>query len=129
MGIFDGFLGKNHGPVMTTVEPRLACAHSRFIPHWERVKDIGDEDKADWFTCDDCNEHFSLTDVQSRRIAADWRLHEEFFSRAESGDLRASGFPDSLREGSLVGATGKGTVPFADSERTESPSGKTALRN
>ena len=113
MSIFNGFLAKNHGAVMTTKEPRSACVHPQLIPHWVRVKDMGDEDKADWFTCDNCAEHLSLTEVQGRRIAADWRRHEEFFARSEFGDRGASGFPDGTREDGLAGANGKGTRPFA----------------
>jgi len=84
MGILHGLLRGRRSPLADPdVVITLECGHPSLIPHWERPRDAGDEDKASWFTCGSCDARLSLVQVQAQRIAEDWLLHEELFSRGQ----------------------------------------------
>ena len=82
MGILDKLLGRPDKNDAKEV-PHVACLHVSLVPHWDSVKDMGDEDKATSFVCDACHQVFSPQVASAlRRTEAD-RLNKKL-------DLEAS---------------------------------------
>lgn len=44
------------------------CVHGTLIPRWDRVEDMGHEDRVVSYTCESCNS--SLTPTEARAIMA-----------------------------------------------------------
>ena len=62
--------------------PESECAHEVLLAHWAKDANIGDEDKADRFTCESCRQQFSLAQAQGIRIAQAESNIREFLSLA-----------------------------------------------
>lgn len=57
MGLFSKLRGRTV-EVETDTEDH-ECLHASLTPHWDRLDDMGNDDKATSWTCTSCNQAFS----------------------------------------------------------------------
>jgi hypothetical protein len=59
MGLFGKLLGKDKpieaGPVTAPGD----CVHGVRVPHWDSVEDMGHDERATYFVCESCGQHFT----------------------------------------------------------------------
>lgn len=57
--------------------PAAPCAHITLVPHWDCAKDMGKQEKIEWYRCESCNstlsreegEHLAAEDADRVRLA------------------------------------------------------------
>ena len=49
------------------IPPPKRCSHSSLVPHWDRVEDMGHNERADFFICDSCAQIFSQDEASAMR--------------------------------------------------------------
>ena len=54
--------------------PDVECPHTSLVPHWNRMEDIGHEDRATEYRCDSCHTSFSHADADRLRASEAERL-------------------------------------------------------
>ena len=69
MSVIDRLLGRRssdpdrHQAQATPREEAPHCAHLAMTPRWDRIEDMGHEDRASSFVCDSC--HQMLTQAEA----------------------------------------------------------------
>ena len=56
--------------------PPVECPHAAIVARWDNLEDMGKEERASYFECASCSEHFSPDEAAEIRSAASARIHE-----------------------------------------------------
>lgn len=77
MGFLNKLLGGKKEPEVQASAPDAAtetvCIHGTLVPRWDRVEDMGREDRVTSFTCESCSA--SLTPEEARQVMEAARDH------------------------------------------------------
>jgi hypothetical protein len=77
MGIFDKlFGGSKERTSSTAVVEAPACPHVTLVPHWDKLADMGINDKASSFICESCGKTFTPEQARELRETEAERLPE-----------------------------------------------------
>jgi hypothetical protein len=75
--MFKRMFGKKGSPA-TTVEPvERVCPHTVLVPRWDKIEDMGQEQKATGFTCESCHQDFTPEEALGLRTELADRLNRE----------------------------------------------------
>ncbi len=55
--------------VTEVAQEPIDCPHTILLPRWDRIEDMGDEDKAIEFVCESCGAHFTAEVAKGLRTA------------------------------------------------------------
>ncbi|MFQ5878999.1 MAG: hypothetical protein ACE5IZ_02335 [Dehalococcoidia bacterium] len=62
MGLLDRFSRKQQE---TPEEDLAACTHTRIVPHWDTLQDMGDRGKVTHYECEACHTKLSREEGQA----------------------------------------------------------------
>ena len=75
--MFKRMFGKKESRATTVEQAERVCPHIALVPRWDKIDDMGQEQKATRFTCESCKQEFTPEEALGLRTALAARLNRE----------------------------------------------------